>query len=316
MRHAEHKFPPFIERCGRSRRYYGGGDSAPANTTQTTQVRYSPEEQAMRDKVMRDASALYDQQKGQYTSMMYPGPRPVGASADTLAAQQRLREFSTGAGQKTADAAQGALQYGLHDVLDPNANPALQGTIDTATRKIGEAYTDPGGVISQIRSNFVNTAPGGQSSREGIAMGIAGRGYTNAIGDVTAKLTSDAYNKGQDTFAKTMAVAPNMYNLMTQPALTQAGVGQSEEAIRQQEEDYQANARMFGMNAPGQALQNFANMVYGGSNPTVQASGQGPGAPKMSPLAGMAAGATLGAAVGGPWGAAAGAVIGLAYTQF
>lgn len=292
--------------------YPSGGSKG---TQTTVQQNYSPEEAAARARVMAQAEAIFGKESVRQPT--YPGAQPVAASADTLAAQEQLRQFSTGQGAQVASQAGEALKFGLGDVLYPETNPALQATIGTATRKVGEAFTDPGGVLSQIRSNFATTAPGGQSSREAIAMGLAGRGYLDTIGDVTGRLASEGYRAGLDTFGRTLAFSPNVYNLMTQPAVTQSAVGQQTEAYQQAQEDFAAGGRAFDINAPWSQLQNYANIVFGGSSAGTTTDARGPGVTGTQ-RAGMAlAGASIGAyaaagtSMGGPYGAAAGAAIGL-----
>ena len=260
-----------------------GGPVAGTSTTSTT-TSYSPEEAARRQQVMDAAAQMW---KGGIPQ--YPGAAPVPFSADTTAAQNRLRSFSTGAGANVANTAGNALEFGLNSVLNPTSTPGFQASLDTATRKIGQAYTDPGGVISNIRSSFGTANSAGTGSREGIAGGLAARSYLDAIGDVTGKMTSDAYSKGLDTFSKTLAFAPNAYSLMTQPALTQAAVGQQIDEKNQANAQYEADAALWGVNYPMTALQNYANIIYGGSNPTTSSTASVPEA-KQNPLMPVGAG--------------------------
>lgn len=281
---------------------FNGGDP-PSNTSSTTVNQlYSPEEAARRAKVMSEAEKIYGQTQGTYSSMLYPGAKPVGLDF--------LRNFATGPGQQTAGAAQNALNFGLSGaVLNPASNPGLQATIDTATRKVGEAYTDPGGVFSNIRTAASQAGEGGASSRQGIAEGIAGRGYLNTIGDVTGQLTSQAYGQGLDFMKSSMAFAPQTYNLMMQPAATLQGTAQAEE-------DFAAAQRGWGINAPWMGLQNYANIVFGGANPSTQTTSSGTGARSgpMQLLGGAASGAAIGSmipGIGTGIGAAAGLLLGL-----
>ena len=272
---------------------YPGGGSGGGSSTTVNQL-YSPEEAARRQKVMDEAQRIY----GTAGAV----PPPTGATADTLEAQNRLRSFSTGTGQQIADQTAGALKFGLGDVLNPNSNPALQQTLNTATRQVTDSYLNPGGALSQIRSHF-GQGPGA-GTREAIAVGLANQGYLNTIGDVSGRITSDAYNKGLDTFSRTLAFAPQAYNLASAPAMTQDAVGQ-------QIEGYAEQNRLHDINAPWSNLQNYANIVFGGANPSTQTTATGPGTTNVQ-RAGMAlAGASLGYQVGGAPGALLGAAFGL-----
>jgi hypothetical protein len=164
-----------------------------------------------------------------------------------------------------------AVRFGLNDVLYPSTNPALQDTINAAIRPITESYVDPGGVMSQIRSGAVAANQYG-GSRQGIAEGIAAGRYADAIGDTAAKIATEGYGKGLDTFSRTLAFAPQALEAGMLPANVLGAVGAQNEALTAEMEQYAANARMWGLNAPWTPLQNYASIVFGGANPTTVAS--------------------------------------------
>lgn len=255
----------------------GGGGS-----TTTTQQNYSPEEAARRTRVQDIAGGIYDTTAGSYTAAGYPGAKPVGFSPESTEAQQRILDYSKGQGAGFTSSVGNAAAFGLGPVLYPESNPALQGTIDTAVRRVGQSYTDPGGVLSQIRGGFTAGDSAGSGTREGIAGGIAGREYLNTVGDVSSRIASQGYGQGLNFMQGTMGMAPAIYNLGQAPALSEAAVGAQREAQGQAGEQYQAAAREYALNAPWMGLQNYANIVYGGSNPmmTSQMSG-GQGNPLM-----------------------------------
>lgn len=292
----------------------GGGGS---NTTTSTKVEYSPEEEARRKKVFDAADQAYGTAKDSYANIMNPTGAPVGPSGATNQAQQMISGYAQGQGSQLATSAGNAANFGLSGaVLDPNQNPGFQGSLNTALRKVDEKYTDAGGVLSQIRNNFSASAPGGQSSREGIAMGLAGKSYLNTVGDVTSTMTSDAYGKGLDYMKSSMAFAPNMYNLGVQPGISMGAVGQQQEAYTQAQNDYTAQGQMWNANKDWAALQPYTSLITGASSAGSSATGpapKGPGA--MGVLGGAAMGAYIGSVVPGigtAIGAAAGAILGYA----
>ncbi len=99
-------------------------------------------------------------------------------------------------------------------------------------------------------------------------------------------------------------------NMQNQPVATLSGIGAQQENIAQQEAAYQANANMWGLNAPWAPLQNYANIVYGGANPSTTSTSDA-SAPKKNratgALGGAAAGAAAGSAILPGWGTAIGA---------
>ena len=121
--------------------------------------------------------------------------------------------------------------------------------------------------MSQIRDVAVNAGQFG-SSRQGVAEGIAAGRYADAVGETTAKITTDGYGKGLDTFSRTLAFAPQAIQTGLMPSNILSGIGAQYEAQGQQLNDYLGNYNMWDYNAPWTPLQNYANIVYGGSNPT------------------------------------------------
>jgi len=285
----------------------GGGGKAPSSTTTTNQL-YSPEEAARRAKVMAEAERIY----GGINPANLTAP---GMSPDTQASQNMMRNLAAqnpmaGIGEML----QGSMEAGLNANQDPTNTPGFQSTLNTATRKVDEAYMGPRGPFAGIRQASQTQNSGGSGTREGIAMGMAGRDYLNTIGDVTGKLTSDAYKFGTDTSLKTMAMAPQtMQGIMSAEGTPAAITG----AIGQQNEAYENQARQWELSAPWAALGPYANIVGGMSEggTTTTSTGSAPQANPMAPLGYAAMGASIGASAG-PYGAAAGAAAGLIMSMF
>lgn len=314
----DHAFPVHIEGGLRRSRFYGGGGEAPPPQTSTTTVQqnYSPEEIARRTQVFDAAQGIYGRTQGSYSSIVNPAPAPVGASANTVEGQQRVLAAAQGPGQQLANNMGGATNFGLTgQVLDPGMNPGLNAAMDTAVRRVGTAYTDPGGVMSKIRGNFIGGNSGGTGTREGIAGGIAGREYLNTVGDVTGKMAFDNYKEGLDFMKASMAIAPQSYNMGLQPGVSTAAVGAQQEAYQQAQSNYDAAGKQWALNKEWAALAPYASVVTGMSNPSTTTSGsygggQSPGG--MGILGGAMAGAQMGSMFGSPLiGAGVGAVASL-----
>jgi hypothetical protein len=117
-----------------------------------------------------------------------------------------------------------------------------------------------------------------------------------AQGDTAAKIASDAYNKGQETFQKTLTFAPQAMEAGMTPVNWLSSVGAQKENLGQAQLDYDANAKLWGMNAPWVPLQNYASLVYGGSAPSTSATTLSSGGGGSRNPIGQAAGAGLTAA--------------------
>lgn len=254
----------------------GGGGSqqqaAPVvnNTTSTTQVQnFTPEEQARRNLVQTEATRLYRQQQGTATNpgtyANYPGAQIAGPSAQTQAAERALATTSANVQQNINPNLQSALNYNLTSARDVNSNPFLRGAIDAAVRPLNEQFTQAGGTLSQIRSG-ANDAQQGGGTREGIAQGIATRALTNQVGDVTAKIGSEAYKAGLDASGKAITATPAAQMALLQPTTWDATLGATADNRAQQALNRESDVRQWNMNAPMMPLRNFANLIYGGGS--------------------------------------------------
>ena len=286
-----------------------GGGSGGGTTTSTTQ-NYSPEEAAQRAKVQSEAATIYDSTKGKITSSPYPGAAVAPVSAETAAAQNYITNYAANDAVAGVNSINNGVNYGLNGAMDVENNPYLAKAIDAATRPITEKYVDPNGVLANIRSEATQTGQYG-GTRQGLAEGVAAGRYASEVGDVAAKMSSDAYNTGQNTFAKTLAFAPTALQTGMLPAEMMSSVGAQKENLTQQQLDYESQAQMWDLNKEWAPLQNYANIVFGGSTPGTTATSNGGSSGGRSTLGGMAGGAMMGYQVAGPYGAAAGALMSL-----
>lgn len=265
----------------------GGG----GGTTTSTQVNYSPEEAAQRAAVMNEANRIYGETAPSISNAPYPGAKPVPYGAHTAGAMNNLWDFATNQLPQQLRGYNDSLNFSLRDVLYPESNPALQGYMQAAIRPITESYMDPGGIMSQIRTQAGDANQVG-SSRQGVAEGIAAGRYANAIGDTTSKIANTAYGQGLDAMGRAQLLAPQYAQMGTMPAQLQGQIGSMFDTQQQQFEDYNAAARMWELNAPWTPLQNYANIVFGGASP-------GTSATSTSDSGGFSAGKLAGAGLGG-----------------
>jgi|SRR5687768_2007647 len=287
-------------------------DKAPKNTTTTTQQTFSPEETAARNKLFAAGSTAFDQQQAALQGTSNPGAVPVGPSAATTQAQGMLTNYATGAGASAADGMANAVNYGLTGAMDVNNNPHLQGAIDAATRGITRNYTDPNGVLANIRSGAIQNGGYG-GTRQGLGEGIAAGRYATEIGDVASSMASSAYDKGQDTFARTLGLAPGAMQAGLMPAQALSAVGAQQEGYAQMLEDYLAAGRAFELNKPFSSVANYANLINGIQAPGTTATndvGNTGGSKAMGMLGGAAQGAMMGSVFPGI-GTAVGAGLGV-----
>lgn len=246
----------------------GGGKS-----TSTTQ-NYSPEEAARRTQVMDEAQRIYNETSGTANSSPYPGAQVAGFSPESQVAQS-LAVRNAASAQDSINQINAGVNYGLNGAMDVNNNPHLQNAIQMAQRTNNQAATDAGGAFSQIRTGAENAGQYG-GSRQGIAEGIAAGRLADSNAQIATNMSTAAYDKGQDTFAKTLMFAPQALEAGMTPVNWLSGVGAQKENLAQQQLDYAANSRLWDLNAPWNSLQNYASIVYGGSTPNAATTQQGP----------------------------------------
>jgi hypothetical protein len=172
--------------------------------------------------------------------------------------------------------------------MDPQNNPFFRSSVEGAIRPAVQAFSDPGGVLSQIRSEFGGGGENYGSTRRDIAGGIAGARFGQSIADTVGQMGSRAYDTGQQTFRSTMGQIPMAIAAGAMPSQITSGVG-GEIQGQQQQVINDAIARWnFEQNAPMQQLQNFANLIRGNVGGTTQATTQAPTANPLAQGAGTA----------------------------
>jgi len=294
----------------------GGGGGGGNTATTVTNVNYSPEEAARREKVMGAAETLFGNAPA--TPPPYPGAQPVGFSPETQQAQQMVAGAVPQL-QQNAAMTNNALQFGMRDIIY-GEDPTLQNAITAATRPIHEAFTSPGGYFAKNRSDMIGSEMLG-SSRDALANAVIGENYVRGLGDTSAKLAAASRSDTLNTFGKSLALSPLGESAALAPANALATVGAQKEGLEQAKEDTAAAGRQWDLNYPWMNLQNYANIVFGGSAPGTTTTADVPrptGNPVMGALGGAAAGYSMGGMIGGaangatygPYGAAVGALLG------
>lgn len=247
----------------------GGGDSGGTSTSVTQN--FSPEESARRTMVQDEARRIYDSYGNLLTQSGYPGARPIGPTPASQLARSMMQSYALGPALDQTNAISDAVQFGLSDVLYPSTNPALAANMRLVNQEIAQQYMDPGGVMSSIRTGAQDAQPGG-GSRQGIAEGVAAGRALDAMARASTQMANQGYQAGLDTFRGTLAFAPQAMQTATMPMTMLDAVGAIEQGEQQALEDYAAQQRWWAVNAPWMPLQNYANIVFGGSTPTTRTS--------------------------------------------
>ena len=120
----------------------------------------------------------------------------------------------------------GALQgmQGLLSAGDPSSNPYFQQAVQSAIRPLTEQFTEQ--VLPSIRSGAIGAGQTG-SSREGVAQGIASRGYLDAVGDITSGMGNQAYAQGLQALGAGAGIGQGLIGQGLQAAGGLGGLGQA-----------------------------------------------------------------------------------------
>lgn len=182
--------------------------------TTTDSKPWEPQGKAL-EGIFSKAGDIYNSQAG---TPWYAGDLYEGLDPATVAAINSMVSKATGTGQQTADSIsqtgqaladpsklQGAIEnFSAAASADPTQaniaaatayanNPAISGMIDAASRDVTRnLYENSMPGIDRAASGTGNI----NSSRAGVAQGIAMRGAQDQIGDISASIRGDAYNRG------------------------------------------------------------------------------------------------------------------------
>lgn len=264
----------------------------PGPNTSTSQNVYSPAEQTQRDYMLAEARRVYDAAVAAEIAGGNPNAAVAPQSPDTIAAQNALRQYATGAASAMTKEQQAAQTYGLTTAMDVNNNPYLQNAIQAALRPVTQSYTDPSGVLSKIRGDALQSGQYG-GTRQGLGEGVAAGRYLQVVGDTAGKMASDAYNKGQDTFSRTLALSPSLIQSGQQPASMLSAIGTQNEAFAQEQEQAKATGRQWDLAKGFQPLQSFTNLVNASTNPVATSTAPPTPAPRKNLVGDAVSGAIL-----------------------
>jgi len=194
----------------------GGSDKANSNTTSTADTAPWSVQQPFLKTGFQAGAGLYSQYMDQpwYQGALYAGMNPMqqgaatgagqyamgqgmglsqgmvndsqsflGQSGNYLDAANRLSNFSPG----------NSTQYNIDNAGLYADNPHINGAIDAASRDVTRNLTED--VLPGINRHATGTG-NTNSTRTGVAEGIALRGAQDRIGDISSTIRADAYNSG------------------------------------------------------------------------------------------------------------------------
>lgn len=177
----------------------------------------------------------------------------------------------------------------------PSNNPALQGSIDAATRPITQALTEQ--ALPAIRDSAEKTGNFG-SSRQGIAEGLASGRASQAIGDATSKITNDNYQTNVNAQLKALGLLPQTSGAQTTGDQTTSAVGDVRQSMAQALLGENVSNFNYDQLAPFLQSKEIMSLLSGLPGGSTTTTSTGPQKNNLtSALGGAAAGASLGSAI-------------------
>lgn len=231
-------------------------------------------------------------------------PLPYGSPADMVAPLNNAQMVGadtimqgTGNAGAVLNAGQNAiLPFLSGQYMDVRTNPYLQATIDAAVRPITQRYEE--NVLPTIRTGFNMGTESYDQSKQGIAEGIAARGYLDSVRDASAAISNRGYETGLNATTNAMGQIPGLTTASVQPGQAQWNIGALLQAQAQRERD-----------APGAFDQLMWQRIANPAAVQTQIGGMGksgtstpPGAvqnPWLNALGGAMAGSSLYRSAGG-----------------
>lgn len=237
----------------------GGGGKVPERQTTVTEppsfmIPYIRQ-------LLGEADYLYRNQPLQY----FPGETVAGFNPAELAAQQSALQTAGNLEGQNAQLQQ-SLQYGLNGAMDVRNNPYFQSAVQAAINPIKWNLQDE--ILPGVASGAGGAGQYG-GTRQGIAEGLAISRANQQMVDAAARMGSDAYNQGQETYIRSLALAPTLQQSQMLPIQLRGQVGQQIRDYQQALIDSQIDRFNFEQNEPYNRLglyQNFIGGQYGGQS--------------------------------------------------
>lgn len=225
--------------------------------------------------LLSEAENLYNQGSQGY----YPGQTYAGFDQNQTQGQNSALNFAQGGMQQNAQSAMDANRMMTSgDLLYADSNPYLQQNISDTNNLIGRDYQE--NVMPGIGNQAVNA---GQydSSRQGIAEGIASRGMGEAIQRNTNQMMNNAYTSGLNMMGQGVGQTNQVMAGGLAPSQVQQDVGAQRQGMAQQGINENVNRFNQEQNAGWQNLQNYQGILGGnytgtGSTSTQPTSGSSP----------------------------------------
>jgi len=238
----------------------GGGSS-----TTTTEV---PEWQAPYLKNIYSLGAAQSQKPIEY----YPGSTVAGFQPEQTAAQWATTQRALQGSPLLGAAQQENLQTVQGQYLNPDTNPWLAKTYETAAKDVTNTF---GQTIMPGITKEAGAAGAWGGAREGVARGTALTGFAGELSDLATKIYAPAYEAERNRQQAAVGVAPGLAEADYGDISKLAAVGQEKQAMDQAKIDAALEQWQFSQMEPWQRLGMYSNLITGDVGGTTLSTGGG-----------------------------------------
>ena len=286
------------------------GKSQSPTTTQTSEVKLSPEQREM-----FGLAFPYARKYAMNPLKQFEGTGIADFNPDEALAQARLKNSVVPQLDDLAASAASSNKMLMDPkfMLDVENNEYLRGATRAMTGDVTRNLME--NIMPGVRAGAIQQGGmyGGGSSRQGIAEGLAIGRTNQGLSDATARMMFDAYNRGLSGIGEAINRNPSVQGQQLFGSEVLAGVGAQKRSMEQAKLDEKIRQFYTGQQLPMLQAQELMSLIQGmpGGQTVSTATGSVPRAnPLMAGLGGAASGAMLGGMVMPGVGHAGGAAIG------
>lgn len=240
----------------------------------------------------------FEEAKKQYQnpSEYYPDQTYAGSSDATLAGLQKQEDRAMQGSELFNSARDQNLKTIQGDYLNPDSNPYLQGTIDSANKGLIRNFNTS--VIPQLQGAFSGAGRYGSGLQQQ-AQNDASYNLLDQMGTNAQNISYGNYNDERGRMTQAIAGAPAYAQADYMDAANLLDVGGQREAIDQQGIDEAMNRYNYEQEAPRNSLADYMGLIQGNYGGTSTSTSRNPNYKSSSSalLGGAASGIGLGASL-------------------
>ena len=246
---------------------------------------------------------LYSKAQALPVQQFFPGQTYASPSDLTFQAEQLAEQAALGPQTTIAGSILPSIQEQLMSPAQRFSDPLLQESLRAGLRPMEESASR---LLQQARRGATEAGQLG-GSRQGILESEVIKDLLTKQSDVASKLYGDVYGDTLSAQARALAFAPQAMSSLMQPSASLSNIAAAQTARAQQPITEAMQRFAFEQAAPGEALNQYANIAAGTILPGTQTT-TGPGAQSPGFAAGALGGAGLGSLV--PFAPEAGSLFG------